>query len=164
MISDESTRPPMEIILMVGIPGSGKSTLAGKLFSSHVHVSLDAIKKWSYARQKKTLEMYSGSHSGAFSKGRKIEHVLMTEALEGGKNIVVDDTNLTRAIRRRHVELGRKHGATINVVFFQDIPRAYEQNRSRADDALEDWILDVKHKELEPPCQDEGFGYVRIME
>ena len=164
MISDKSTYSPMEIILMVGIPGSGKSTLSRKLFSSHVHVSLDIIKKWSRVRQQKILDTYSEFPSGALSRGRKIEHVLITEALDEGKNIVVDDTNLTHEIRRRHVELGRKYGATINVVFFQNISRAYEQNRCRPD-ALEDYILDGKHKELESPHQDEGFEspHIQIM-
>lgn len=87
----------------------------------------------------------------------------MTEALDEGKNIVVDDTNLTHAIRRRHVILGQKYGTTINVVFFQNISRAYEQNRRRSNGSLEDRILDSKRKELEPPHQDEGFGYIQIM-
>ena len=145
---------------MVGIAGSGKSTLARRIFSQHVHVSLDGIKRWSRARQQKMLDLYSRSPSDAPSKGRKIEHVLMTEALDDGQNVVVDDTNLTREIRRRHVKLGRKYDAAINVVFFQNVSRAYEQNRHRPE-PLDDWILDDQRKKLEPPCEDEGFGYIQ---
>ncbi len=162
MISGKPDCMPMEIILMVGIPGSGKSTLARKIFPRHVYVSLDAIKQWSRARRQKMLDRYSGSPGDTLSKGRKIEHALMTEALDGDKNIVVDDTNLTCEIRRRHVELGREYGATMNVVFFQNIPRAYERNRRRPE-PLEDYVLDGKRKEFEPPHKDEGFGYIQIM-
>ena len=34
----------------MGIAESDKSTLARKIFPRHVHVSLDAIKKWGYAQ------------------------------------------------------------------------------------------------------------------
>ncbi len=108
------------------------------------------------------LDGYSGSPCNVISKGRKMEHVLMTDAAGWRQNTVVDYTNLTRKIRRRHVELGRKHGATTNAVFFQNVPRTYERN-GRRPEPLEEWILDGKRKELEPPREDEGFGYVQIM-
>ena len=109
MISDDLDCMLMEIILMVGIAGSGKSTLARKIFPRHIHVSLDVIKQWSRISQKKILDRYSRSPGDTLSKRRKIEHVLMTDALEKGQNVIVDDTNLTRKIRRRHVDLDHPH-------------------------------------------------------
>ena len=152
----------MEIILMVGIAGSGKSTLARTVFPYHARISLDSVRKWCPARQQKILGRHPKFPDDALDKARKIEHVLVTEALNEGRNIVIDDTNLTRKIRSRHVILGQKYGATINAVFFQNISKAYERNKSRAV-SLPDGALARHHRELEPPHEDEGFEFIQIM-
>jgi len=150
---------------MVGIAGSGKTTLTRLAFPHHEHISLDIIRKLSPGTRQRLLDRFSCPVGlVGLSMTRRIEHVMMTDAITGAKNIVVDDTNLTRKIRRRHIELARMHGYKARAVFFQNVLRAYGQNRSRhGKDRLEDKVLNMQHSQLEPPHEDEGLDFIQIM-
>ena len=152
----------VEIVLMVGISGSGKSTLAKQDFPSHVHMSLDDIRTWDSVYRQEILDRHSSPSIGSHKMERKIEKILITEALEGGRDVVVDDTNLTRKIRHEHVSRGWLHGAKVNAVFFDNAERAHEQNKNRPK-PLDERILYKQCKCLERPSKSEGFGYVKII-
>ena len=151
---------------MVGIPGSGKTTLTRIAFPNHMHVSLDKIKKIPFIKKNSILKRYTENNKTLLSQrlsiGRKIEHILMDKALRDGKNIVIDDTNVTREIRKRHVNLAHKYNAKVNVVFFQNIQRAYEQNNNRRK-LLEKKVLDAFHNKLEYPHEEEGFEFIQTI-
>ena len=151
---------------MVGIPGSGKTALSRTAFPDHSYISLDAIKKFTPAQKHGLLMQYDANRnlwpSQKLSKGRRIEHVMLNDALKKDRNIVIDDTNVTMDIRKLHISLARRYGATINTVFFQNIQKAYEQNQNRKD-VLDKKILDKFHKDLEPPHESEGFGFIQVM-
>ena len=93
---------------------------------------------------------------------RKIEKILITEALEDDKDVVVDDTNLTRKIRHEHVSRGWLYGAKVNAVFFDNAEHAREQNKNWPK-PLDDSVLYNQCKYLERPSRNEGFGYVKII-
>ena len=152
----------MEIVLMVGISGSGKSTLAKQDFPNHVHVSLDDIRTWDSVYRQEILDRHSSPSTDSPRMERKIEKILITEALGSGKDVVVDDTNLTRKIRHEHVSRGWLYGAKVNVVFFDNVERAHEQNKNRPK-PLDDRILCKQHKCLERPSRSEGFRYVKVI-
>lgn len=151
---------------MIGIPGSGKTTLCRIAFPNHIHTSLDIIRKFSPAKKRVLLSRYNANKTlpsnQKLSKVRKIEYVMINDALEKGKNVVVDNTNVTRNVRKQYIDLAHKYGATVNAVFFQNIQRAYTQNRNR-DETLDTKVLNRFHRELEPPHQDEGFEFIQIM-
>ena len=151
---------------MIGIPGSGKTTLCGIAFPNHIHISLDTIKEFDSAKKHGLLSRYDASKTSPpnqkLSKGRKIEHVMISDALKNGKNVVVDNTNVTRDLRKQYINLAHRHGATVNAVFFQNIQRAYQQNSNR-DKALDAKVLNKFHRYLEPPHQDERFEFIQIM-
>ena len=100
-----------KLFLMVGIPGSGKTTLTRIAFPNHIHISLDKIKEISLTKKNSIMKRHVLDDeillNQRLSKTRKIEYVMMSDALRDGKNIVVDDTNLTKEIRKRHVILAR---------------------------------------------------------
>ena len=78
--------------------------------------------------------------------------------------MVVDDTNLTRAIRRPYVVLARKHDAHVRAVFFGDFERALAQNAGRNYDEgrVERSVLGRQFDELERPSKGEGFDSVEL--
>ena len=152
----------VEIVLMVSISGSGKSTLAKQDFPNHVHVSLDDIRMWDGVYRQEILDRHSSPSIDSPKMERKIEKILITDALECGKDVAVDDTSLARKIRHEHVSRGWLYGAKVNAAFFDNVERAYEQNKSRPK-PLDDSILDNQCKYLERPSKSEGFGYVRVI-
>ena len=79
---------------MVGISGAGKTTWTNKLFPQHVSISLDKIKH-----------------------NRNKENIMIEDHLKEQQNIVIDDTNLDRDTRSKHITLAKKYNAKITVVF-----------------------------------------------
>ncbi len=95
--------------------------------------------------------------------GRRIEHVMVCDALHHNKNIVVDDTNLTRKVRQRHIRLAARYEATVNVIFFSNTQKALQQNSLRKQDKLVDAVLLSQSTQLEPPKIDEGINYIQVI-
>lgn len=155
---------------MVGIAGSGKTTYARGKFPRHIHVSMDRYKKeesWNGTRRvlmdRFDRELPIGS-IGITSGNKKAECVLADDALGNGRSVVVDDTNLTKAIRRPYVALARKHGAHVRVVFFGDFERALAQNAGRtgSEGRVDGSVLERQFDELERPSKGEGFDSVEL--
>lgn len=142
---------------MVGIASSGKIIYARVKFPGHAHVSLDTNKRLlsSHGRQMLVVRYTKEDplcleqllsrvvpnpadpkHGGALSKAqgsksRKVEYVQMADALAVDRDVVVDDTSLTRELWWPYILLARRYAATVRVVFFKNVKRAYAQNRKR---------------------------------
>ena len=161
---------PVEVVVMVGIAGSGKTTYSRRRFSRYVHISMDTYhkdKSWPTKRARLIRRCDRERPAGMVritSGNKKAECILADDALGRGKSVVVDDTNLTRAIRRPYLMLARKHGAIIRAVFFGDFERARVQNAGRAEDEdrVDEGILDRQLGELERPSRTEGFDDVLV--
>ena len=127
--------------MMIGIAGCGKTTFCKKILPSHKRISLDEIIE--YVRPK--------------------EYELIEENLQHGNSIVIDDTNLTREIRRGHFIRIEKYNPRIVAVFFDYfISRIQMQNSKRERQVPDDVLLRMK-KQLEPPSVDEGFDYIQTL-
>lgn len=84
---------PIKLIIMVGFPGSGKSTWANTHYPDFYRISQDDM----------------GSRGRFFNA--------LEAKLKEGKNVVADRCNQTKRHRERLVELGRKYGASVEVVW-----------------------------------------------
>lgn len=88
-----------DLVILIGLQTSGKSTFyRTHLAATHVLVSKDLL------RNNKR-------------PGRRQAH-LITEALEAGTSVAVDNTNATVALRKELIELSRRHGATVTGYYF----------------------------------------------
>lgn len=87
-----------EVIVYVGLPASGKSTMAkkirGKTNSNHVRVNKDDLRAMHFDKVWKGNEGFIEDARDA----------LIRVALQSGKNVIVDDTNL----HPKHIETIRK--------------------------------------------------------
>lgn len=150
-----------EVVLMVGIAGSGKTTLARSKYAGHAHVSLDVIKKNRHQKYELIREYGSrGYAGGSLSVNRKAEYVMIEDALAAGRDVVVDDTNLTAEIRAVHVEHARMHGAEVHAVHFDNAVRAYRRNAARAAGRVPHHVVVMQRAALEPPEILEGFASI----
>ena len=123
----------MEYILMIGIALSGKTTYR-KVNFEHEVVQL-----------------------GYFSNNRKRELKYIEDCLKEGKSVVVDDTNLTREIRKSHIDLAKKYGSQVIGIFMNTSRGLIDQRRWRRADQLPMAVINRQFRDLETPTKDEGF-------
>ncbi|KFF14899.1 phosphatase domain-containing protein [Flavobacterium hydatis] len=95
-----------KVILMKGLPGSGKSTLAKKIISENPET---------YKRINRD-DLRAMFDNGTTSKNnekfvKKVRDLLIVKCLEEGKNIVVDDTNLSDTNLKRVTQLVQEYNA-----------------------------------------------------
>ena len=135
-----------ELVIFVGLPGSGKSTYYFAHFAAtHVQVSKDLMPnvRSRETRQQKTIE----------------------DALAGGRNVVVDNTNPSRAIREPIIAAGKRHGARVIAYYFDcAVKQTLVRNRQREGKGrVPDVAIFVAAKKLQIPALDEGFDEVHLV-
>ena len=100
--------------MMRGLPGSGKSTYAKKLVA-------EAPNTYKRINRDDLRAMFDNSH---FSKGnekfvKQVRDLLIIKALEEGKHVIVDDTNLSSTnetrVRQLVQEFNKTHNDTVQV-------------------------------------------------
>lgn len=162
MVLEKDYPDKMELILMVGIPGSGKTTYAQRHFPSHTHVSLDKLKAMPRNQRLQLYRKFNLPHPKRPNQNRPLEDKLIEQAMQQEKSIIVDDTNLTIEIRKRHISAAQRYGYTVNAIFFKNIKQAYEQNCNRKK-CVPQRALDIMVMQLEEPTKDEGISCIRLM-
>jgi len=123
----------LEYVLMIGIALSGKTTYIKANFK-HERIAL--------------------SH---FDNDRKKELEYIEECLIKGKSVVIDDTNLTEAIRKQHIELGKKYNAKIRGIFMNTSQGILEKRQKSRRDPFPLSAIYKQLKQLETPLIGEGF-------
>ena len=174
---------------MVGIAGSGKTTYADERFPDHARVSLDMNKRslppderfglmdryeqenpLGLGRQPSNMppnpasKGHAESLSGDQGSGnRKAEYVQMADFLEAGRDVVVDDTNLTRELRWPYILLARRHGAAVRAVCFTNVRIARLRNARRVgNDRVPENAVMGQIAKMERPTKEEEFDSVMI--
>ncbi len=103
-----------KVIMMRGLPGSGKSTYAKKLLDENPNA---------YKRINRD-ELRAMFDNGQFSQGnekfvKQVRDMLILKALEDGKHVIVDDTNLSSTnesrIRQLVQEFNKTHQDNVTV-------------------------------------------------
>jgi predicted kinase len=135
--------PPPELVVFVGLQGAGKTTLFRERFGeSHLHVSRDLFPS---ARDP-----------------RARQRRLVSEGLEAGRSVVVDNTHPGPADRAELLALGRAHQArTVAYYFVPDLRGSLARNAGRQGRArVPEVAIFATRKRLVPPSHAEGFDRV----
>ncbi|MEX1149230.1 MAG: AAA family ATPase [Nitrosopumilus sp.] len=123
----------LEYVLMIGVALSGKTTYLKANFN-HERVALSF-----------------------FDNDRKKEFQHIEECLKEGKNVVIDDTNLTVAIRKQHIDLAKKYHAKVRGVLMNTSSVLLEKRQKSRRDPFPIVVIYKQLKQLETPVIEEGF-------
>ena len=98
-----------KVTILRGLPGSGKSTFAKKLVADNPNV-------YKRINRDDLRMMFDNGH---FTKGnekfvKQVRDVLIIKALEEGKHVIVDDTNLSKTNETRIKQLVLEHNKAKN--------------------------------------------------
>lgn len=129
----------MQLVIFIGLQASGKTTFYHTHFAkTHVHISKDLMPKRNRA-------------------ARQVQ--LISAALQAGRSVVVDNTNVTIADRATLIQQGQTYGAEIIGYYFESrLKDCLDRNRQRAGKArVPDTGIYMKALELVRPSYQEGF-------
>lgn len=128
-----------EVVILVGLPGAGKSTFYRDRFPSHEHISKDALPN---VRSKQVRQ-----------------DALLRAALSAGRDVVVDNTNVSPAERAAIIAIAREQGARVIGYYVEASTReAIARNEKREGRARVPKVaIFTCAKRLVPPSLDEGF-------
>jgi predicted kinase len=132
----------MQLMLFTGIPASGKSLFYKQRFAdTHVRINLDMLRT------------------------RHRESILYRACLEGKAQMVVDNTNLTRAARADYIRRARLNHFSIHGYFFDaDVEEALQRNATRTGMArVPEVAILTAAKTLETPSYDEGYDQLSVV-
>lgn len=121
-----------ECIIMVGLPCSGKTMLANEKFPDHLRISSDDILEALCKRDKIT---YSEGFNFHIKEAGKLMKAKMRLAILEGKDIVIDQTNLTYRKRGSILNTIRQYGKLHDyVIRVQEVSATFEvlQERNNA--------------------------------
>ncbi len=125
---------------MIGSTLSGKTTHSRRNYQDHEHISLADT-----------------------NFNRKLEMNLIEGCLKLGKNIVVDDTNLTRKIRKPHIELARKYNSRVVGIYMNTPKDVLAHRRWIRPDNVDMIVINKMLKDLEIPDKREGFDELHVI-
>jgi len=124
----------------MGLPASGKTSFYRERYAgTHDHVSKDLMRHHRHPQRR--------------------QEQLITEALERGHSVVVDNTNPSVAVRAPLIAIARAHDATVvGYVFNTQAADALRRNRAREGrERVPDVAIFTVRKRFEAPSYDEGF-------
>jgi len=148
----------MELIMLVGIPTAGKSTFSNdKKYKDYIRVSSDDILQ-EVAKERQQ------SYNTVFKANIRFAQIAMMKvlrkAIEDGKSIIWDQTNLTRKQRREKLKYIPDTYKKTAVYFIVDLETALKRNTQRPGKVIPPEILERMLKEYELPTNEEGFSQV----
>jgi predicted kinase len=133
----------MEAVILIGIQASGKSTFYKEnFFNSHLRISNDLLK----------------------TKNR--EKLLLDFCRETQFSFVIDNTNVSRAVRQKYIAFAKSLSIpTIGYYFKTDLKRSLQWNENRiGKERIPEKGIMAMFKQLERPSMEEGFDKLYYVE
>jgi predicted kinase len=152
----------MECVMLCGIPTSGKSTYVDKLLAmdywkNSVVLSTDYYIEFYAKKQGKTYNEVFDEH---IKEATQMMEKLIPYAIDNGKNIIWDQTNLSVKARKKKLNKLPSYCHRGAVYFEIALEEALERNNHREGKFIPKDILKRMYHQFEKPTVSEGFDYV----
>lgn len=123
--------------IMIGIQASGKSSFCKSILKEYVRINLDELNT------------------------RNKERIAIMEAIQSGVDIVIDNTNPTKADREKYISIARDHGYEVVGYFMQSrLHDCIDRNEQREGKAhVPRKAIACTSNKLEVPDYSEGFNW-----
>ena len=144
------------LIILVGIPGSGKTTYAKeyvKKYNNTIHLSSDSIRAELYGD-----ESIQGNPGEIFSLMQK----RAIEALNDGRDVIYDATNITRKDRSCIINLCPKFVKIEAHIIWAPIEECITRDIKRERTVGKE-VIDKMLKHFQAPFYDEGIDEITII-
>jgi tRNA uridine 5-carbamoylmethylation protein Kti12 len=154
-----------ELVMLVGIPCSGKSTCVEKLkkvdyWKNSVVLSTDNY----IEEQAKRLGMtYNEVFQDCIDEATRQLEIAFIEAKDKGKDIIWDQTNISRKSRRKKLSKLPSYYRRGVIYFEVSLEEALKRNENRDGKHIPKSVLRRMYYQFEVPIISEGFDYVRCV-
>ena len=157
----------LDVILICGLPGAGKSHFAKTYLSKNErkHINRKEIRKFIYEMTTfgdKWYESYYTEKNENIVK--HVEKRLYEHLLGQNYRVLVDNTGMNRSSRKKYVEIAKKAGKSIGVVFLNTPLQKCILRNQELEDSVPSTIVSNLFASRELPEKDEGFKEVLILE
>jgi len=149
-----------KIVMLVGNVGSGKSTLAKKLVKQeYVVISRDAL-RYGFGVGG---YIFNKNYEGIVSK---TVYFMFKEFLSLGVSLVIDETNMTKSIRKRYITKAKKNNYKIVAVILPKLTKEVALDRRMKNphtiNDREYWaqVWQMFNDMYEEPSFVEGFNHI----
>jgi predicted kinase len=154
-----------ECVMLVGIPCSGKSTYAEKLktipyWSNAVILSTDNYIEKEAQRMGMT---YNQIFDDAIDDATRELELQLNMAKDKGKNLIWDQTNISRKTRRKKLLKLPSFYARGVIYFDITLEEALKRNSTREGKFIPESILKRMYHQFEIPTRNEDFDYVECV-
>lgn len=148
----------MELIMLCGIPTAGKSTFSkNPKYKKYVRISSDDVLS-AIAEEK------GSTYNAVFQKNIKFAlkamNKVLRNAIEDGRDILWDQTNLTAQQRMDKLKLIPPEYTKTAVWFAIPLQEALQRNTQREGKVIPPDVLERMYREFEVPSVREGFDRV----
>ena len=147
-----------EVIFLIGIPTAGKSTFSSKPeYRDYTRVSSDDILQ---EIAKERQQSYNTVFKGNIRLAQIAMMKVLRKAIEENKNIIWDQTSLTKKQRREKLKHIPAHYKKTAVYFVIPLETALQRNTQRPGKVIPPDILERMIGEYEFPTNEEGFDQI----
>lgn len=139
-----------DFVILIGLPGSGKTTYAQNAYPDYTCLSFDSVREEIGIMTKNEKRMGSPEQEAMV---RDVFQKRLSNAINEGKEIIIDNTNLRRKYRKPLVDIARKNGYNVSIVIVKTL--SLKENIHRRDGQISPDVIIRMAEGYEYPQPDE---------
>ncbi|MEM9159946.1 MAG: AAA family ATPase [Verrucomicrobiota bacterium] len=146
-------RERAKLTVLCGPSGSGKSTLIKRRFSEWELVSMDELR-----------EEITGKRSNQSKNGQVAQAAFeeLKKCLRGKQRVVWDSTNVTKAQRKKVIDIGCAYGAEVELLVVEKAIGELKRANARRSEPVPGSVIEKQIRNLEYPYENEAHRVVYV--